>query len=642
MPEDSRKLYRDRDMKDEMLPPKRIMDGVIKGINVGGNQSGIPTPNGFMLFDESYRGKPLVFAGTIGLIPRKLGKKKLYEKKAMPGDYIVIIGGRTGVDGIHGATFSSVSLDFGSPATAVQIGDAITQKKFSDAIAKEARDLGLYNSITDNGAGGFSSSISEMAKESRGCHVELEKAPLKYPGLEPWQIWISESQERMTLSVPKKKWSAFRNLMKRRGVEAVIVGTFTDSGKCTVTYQKKKVMDISLDFLHDGIPQKHLVTEKPAISYMIWREPKIKAPKDFTVSLLSLLKRHNLSSHEFVSRQYDHEVMAGSVLKPTQGAGRVTADAAVFKPVLQSPKAVVLSSGVAPYYANIDPYAMAAAAIDTAVRNSIAVGASLDHLALLDNFCWASSNEPERLWQLKEAARACYDVAVAYGTPYISGKDSMFNDFKGYDEAGNSLKISVLPTLLISTIGVISEATKAISMDVKAAGDAVYLLGETNDELGGSEYYRMIAEHGQQGKWGSTVPKVDTKKNLQLYRAFEKAGKADFVSSAISVGRGGLSVALARMTMAGKRGIVADISKIRGRAKVSYAKLFSESQGRIVATVSPESAKKFESLFKGLPFSKIGTVQKSASLEISDGRKKLVGASVEKLLETYRERFKNW
>ncbi len=642
-PDDMRRLFRDGERTQEMLSARRIADGVIRGINAGGNQSGIPTPHGFMLFDSSYRGKPLVFAGTVGLIPKRVGERKLYEKKALPGDYIVIVGGRTGADGIHGATFSSVSLDSGSPSTAVQIGDPITQKKLSDVIAKEARDMELYNSITDNGAGGFSSSISEMARESGGCKVDLEKAPLKYPGLEPWQIWISESQERMTLAVPKKKWKTFQNLMRRRGVEATIIGVFTKSGMCRVTYKGKNVVDLSMDFLHNGLPKKHFRTMKPVLPYMvISREPKIRIHKDLSGAFLSMLSRFNLAGQDFLHRQFDHEVQGGSVIKPVQGAGRVTGDASIFRPVLSSNRGVVLSSALTPFYSDIDPYRMAAAAIDTAIRNTIVAGGTLDHLALLDNFCWTESTDPKRLWQLKEAARACYDYAVLYGTPFISGKDSMFNDFKGYDEKGLFTKISALPTLLISTIGVIEDAMQAVSIGSKVPGDLVYVLGETHDELGGSEYFRMISDHGQEGNIGGTVPKVDGKKNVKLYRAFTKASRKGLVASAVSVHRGGLAYALSRMSLASKLGLDVDISKISGSARDNYVKLFSESMGRIVVTVSLARKREFEKLFVGIPVKLIGKVTKRSTLLIRSRGKKLVSVSLDTALAAYRKTFATW
>ncbi|MBI3573418.1 hypothetical protein HY090_00010 [Candidatus Kaiserbacteria bacterium] len=400
---------------------------------------------------------------------------------------------------------------------------------------------------------------------------------------------------------------------------------------------------MDLRFMH-GVPLAHLHT---APRTMLAEEPELTVPKDFSGAVAAMLSRLNLASNEFLSRQFDHEVQSGSVIKPIQGAGRVSGEAGIFKPVLSSPRAVVLSSALTPFYSDLDPYRMAAAAIDGAVRAAIAAGASLDYLALLDNFCWTESDKPERLWQLKEAARACFDYATLYGTPFISGKDSMFNDFKGYDEKGNFVKISALPTLLISTIGVMEDAEKAVSIDPKFAGDYVYLLGETHEELGGSEYFRMIAEHGQAGRIGGAVPKTDGKKNLKLYRAFSKAVKAELVASAISVGRGGLAVALSKMFMAGGLGIEADISKIPGTIIYDSAgavpnTLFSESQGRILATVSPQNAKTFEKLCQGLPIRRIGLVTKGKTLSIRSGKKKLASLSLGKALAAYRKIFKGW
>ena len=335
-PKDTRVLYRDKALTQKMLLPRRIMDGVIQGVNVGGNCSGIPTVNGFVYFNDRFRGKPLVFVGTVGLIPKKVCRKDSTKKRAESGDYIVMIGGRVGQDGIHGATFSSESMDSGSPATAVQIGDPITQKKLSDAIVKEARDAGLYHSITDNGAGGLSCSVAEMAKECNGCHVDLEKVPLKYPGLEPWKIWISESQERMTLAVPKNKWKKFSQLMQDRGVEATIIGTFNKSGKCVVTYKDKTLLDIDLAFLHDGLPEKKLVSSEVAL---LQNKPPAQKTRNLTPIVGEILKRLNITSYEFISNQYDHEVQANSVIKPLQGRGRVNGDAAVIRPIKTQSKA---------------------------------------------------------------------------------------------------------------------------------------------------------------------------------------------------------------------------------------------------------------------------------------------------------------
>jgi phosphoribosylformylglycinamidine synthase len=639
-PADEALLYRAPDRQQPMLSPRRIMDGVIDGVKVGGNCSGIPTPQGFLYFDSRYKGKPLVFVGTVGLIPRHAGARLLHQKKAHAGDLIVMAGGRVGQDGIHGATFSSEALDSGSPATAVQIGDPITQKKMSDALVKEARDLDLFSSITDNGAGGLSCSVAEMARECDGCRVRLDAVPLKYPNLEPWKIWISESQERMTLSVPPEKWDAFSDLMNRRGVEATIIGEFTDSGRCVVEYNGQTVMDVELEFLHNGLPSKQLRSE-PATQTHI--EPSFPIPSDLSATLLSMLNRLNLSSSEFISTQFDHEVQAGSVLKPLQGRGRVNSDASVTRPLLDSPKGVALSQGLCPAYSDIDSYHMAACAIDTAVRNIVAVGADPTCIALLDNFCWCSSTDPHRLGQLKQSVKACYDYATAYQAPFVSGKDSMFNDFKGFDADGKPLLLSIPPTLLISAICVMEDAQKAVSMDAKIEGDYVYVLGDTADELGASEYFAHMGEQQTGHPFiGNRVPKVDAKKNLALYQKLFSCIDAGLVASCVSVSRGGLATALARTAMAGLLGLDVSLSELGNTALRDDSILFSESQGRFLVTVSPANAQRFESLLQGSPHYRIGTVSGTyLSIKGRSGTE-IVCVGVSDLLSAYKKRFGGW
>ncbi len=638
-PKDTRPLFKDKNLTQKMLPPRRIMDGVIAGVNVGGNCSGIPTAQGFVYFNDRYRGKPLVFAGTVGLIPRIIKGKDSTEKEAKNGDYIVMVGGRVGQDGIHGATFSSEEMDSGSPATAVQIGDPITQKKLSDAIVKEARDLGLYTSITDNGAGGISCSVAEMAKECNGCSVELEKVPLKYPGLEPWKIWISESQERMTLSVPKSKWEKFNELMKRRGVEATVIGTFNNSGKCKVTFDKKVIMDVELEFLHNGLPKKQLTTMEEK---KVFVEPPVQNNSNLSKTLISMLKRLNIASYEFISNQYDHEVQASSVLKPLQGRGLVNADAAVLKPVLDSKRGIVLSAALAPTYSEIDSYKMAAASIDTSIRTAIAAGGDIENLALLDNFCWCSSTDPVRLNQLKKAVKACFDYSILYGTPLISGKDSMFNDFKGFDKDGKPLLISIPPTLLISSIGVMKDATKAISIDFKFARDLIYILGDTYNELGGSEYFALLSEEDKKEYVGNNVPAVDGEKNKKLYKAFSKCTESGIIASAISIGRGGLVVALSKSSISGKLGAEISLEKIKSTTSDNFT-LFSESQGRILASVNPKNKDKFEKTLKGNSFTLIGKVSKDEKIKIvGKNKNEIVNINVADALKSYKSTFKDF
>ncbi len=599
--------FRDKDCTDALLPPVNIMNGVVAGVEAGGNCSGIPTPAGFVYFDERFAGKPLVFVGTIGLIPREINGKPGHEKKANAGDKIVMAGGRVGADGIHGATFSSVALDEGSPATAVQIGDPITQKKMSDAIVKEVRDKGWYSGITDNGAGGLSSSVGEMAEQSGGFHLELEKVPLKYPGLSPWEIWISESQERMTLAVPPENTDKLIEFFAKRGVEATVVGTYTDSGRAEITWHDEKIMDIEMEFLHDGNPETPL---KTTFTRGGDPEPDIPEPTSYDQTLIDMMGRLNICSKEFIATQYDHNVQGSAVLGPIQGKGRVYAEASVSRPVLDSSKGVVLSQGLFPRYSDIDTAAMAAAGLDMAVRNAVAAGVDFNQLALLDNFCWCSSDELERLGQLKRAVETIYDMAVKYQTPFISGKDSMFNDFKGYDENGKAIKVSAPPTLLVSSIGIIPHVERSISIAPKATGDLVYLLGDTKDELGASEYYDHL------GHLGNNVPETDSHQNLRLYKLYVRASRDRLIASAMAVGYGGLGATLAKKAIAAQLGLDIDLSKIDLRADKA---LFSESTGRIVVTVAPQNKKAFERNFKGFEDCHyIGSVAHSENLFIRD------------------------
>jgi len=619
-------LFRGKDRTNPVLSPRQILDGVVRGVGVGGNCSGIPTPQGWCWFDNRYSGKPLVFAGTVGVMPLEHDSRKLYEKQAQPGDLVVMAGGRVGKDGIHGATFSSEALDPQSPVTAVQIGDPITQKKFSDVIVKEARDMGLYRSITDNGAGGISCSVAEMAKECNGCHVYLDRVPLKYPGMAPWEIWISESQERMTLAVPPEKLDAFKELMQRREVEATVIGTFTDSGRCVVESRGTVVMDVGLDFLHDGLPKKHLRTTYTKKTYP---EPCIPCPERLDATLLAMLQRKNLCSREFISIQYDHTVQGGHVLGPIQGAGRVQADATLTRVVLNSRKGVGLSQGLFPSYSEIDAFLMAGAGIDTAIRGLIAIGVPLETIAILDNFCWCSSDEPERLGQLKHAARGCYEFATAFGTPFISGKDSMFNDFSGYDAENNPIKISVPPTLLISSIGIHQDVSKAVSLDAKVAGDLVYVIGETREELGGSEYFAHL------GFIGNTVPRLDAAVSRERYGRLTEAISRELIASACPVSHGGLGTTLAKVAIAGQLGM--DLT-IDADMRPDYF-LFSESLGRFVVTVAPDNKRAFERIV-GTDATLLGRVG-GRSLRIT-ARKLLLDLTVDELGTAYKAPFRRY
>ncbi|BEP32570.1 MAG: hypothetical protein WBIAU2_07970 [Wolbachia endosymbiont of Drosophila biauraria] len=609
------KFYRDKERTDEILQPKYIMKEVIHGVNVAGNCSGIPTQLGSVYFDDRFCGKPLVFVGSIGIIPRNINNAPSHIKGPKNGDKIVIIGGRVGRDGIHGATFSSEALSGNSPSTIVQIGDPITQKKLSNAVIK-ARDLDLYNAITDNGAGGLSSSIGEMGKD--GFEVDLSKVLLKNDGMAQWEIWISESQERMTLAVPEENLPMFKQIMKKHDVEVCMIGEFNESGKAVVKCPEGTViMDIETEFLHDGNPKVHLQTKPWSKGLPALCAGMTTSSPSLAIELKEMLSRPNICSKEFIVVQYDHEVQGSSVLKPLQGKGRVCSEAIVSRPILSSNKGVVKSQGFGSSYGEIDTYHMAACAIDTAIRNYVAAGGNINHLALLDNFCWCDAYNPERLWQLKKAAEACYDFATAFKTPFISGKDSMFNDFKGYDENGEKVIISAPPSLLISAIGIIENIENAVSLDVKMPGDLIYVLGETLDELGRSEYQLYS------GIGNNNVPKVDAKSARKLYERYNQAIKDGIIASAIAPNLGGLVIALAKSLIAGDLGAEIDLSlvpigKIQNTDIINKIIMFSESQSRILVTIAPQNQKRFEELFEGAVYSCIGKATEKKVLNIKD------------------------
>jgi phosphoribosylformylglycinamidine synthase len=542
-----------------------------------------------------------------------------------------------GKDGIHGATFSSEVLHAGSPATAVQIGDPITQKKLADAQI-EARDLGLYHSVTDNGAGGLSCAVAEMARECGGCRVELEKIPIKYEGLLPYEIWISESQERMTYAVPPENVDAFCRLLERRGVEATVIGEFNDTSRCVVEFKGRRVMDVDMRFLHDGVPQKIL---RSTYTPPDLPEPDFPEPGEQAKILARMLASLNLCSKEYVVRQFDHEVQAGSVIKPLVGRHLdVHSDAVVSSPLLDRHEGIALSHGIYPTYGDIDPYWMAACAIDTAIRNVVVVGANPERVALLDNFCWSSSDEPERLGQLKRTAQACYDFATAYLAPFISGKDSMFNDFKGFDEDGRQVKISVPPTLLISSLGIVEDVRQCVTLDAKFAGDRIYLVGVTRDELGASEYYARMGEHLRGIRFvGKKVPKVDAALNRKVYAALHQAIRKGLVAGAGSVGAGGLAVALARMALAGDLGVEVSLDAVAAEPEGLRPDriLYSESQGRILVTVGPDEEREFAQSFNALPCRSIGRVVPEAELRIlSAGQKMYLSEKLQALRQAYK------
>lgn len=623
-------------MPSRLLHPRRVMEGVRKGVEDGGNKSGVPTVNGAIVFDERYLGKPLVYCGTIGLMPRTIHGMPGYEKTPTAGDAIVMTGGRIGKDGIHGATFSSEELHEESPATAVQIGDPITQRKMYDFIIK-ARDLGLYHAITDNGAGGLSSSVGEMSEATGGCRLDLSKAPLKYDGLQPWEILLSEAQERMTLAVPQDKLQEFLALAKHMDVEATTLGEFTDSGYFQVFYGDKPVANLPMDFMHNGLPQMQLkaVWKNSQMTQPMQNNVAMPDPNDKADFLLKMLGRLNICSKENIVRQYDHEVRGGSVVKPFVGKNQdAPADAGVLRPVLEDEAGIVISNGICPKFSDYDTYHMMANALDEAVRNAVAVGADPNHMAGCDNFCWCdpiqSEKTPDGEYKLAQLVRACEALGkycLDYGVPCISGKDSMKNDY-----IGDGKKISIPPTVLFSVLAKIQNVNDAVTSDFKATGNKIYLLGYTKNEMAGSEAFAEL------GINGGRVPQVDSATALRRYQAYHTATQKHLVKACHDLSDGGLAVALAEMCMGGLFGAKIDLSRM-GREKdmTSMETLYSESASRFLVEVEPDTCAEFEALFQEHCY-QIGEVGKAtANMEVYAGESLVFSQTIEAMTKAFKK-----
>lgn len=625
------------------LHPRRLLDGVVEGVRDGGNKSGIPTVFGQLLFDPGYLGKCLVFVTAVGLMPARVAGEPSEQKTTTAGDLIVMCGGRVGKDGIHGVTASSEVFSEHTPAGHVQIGDPYTQKKMHDFLL-EARDEGLIRFITDNGGGGLSSSIGESARFSGGAEVALEKVPLKYEGLDPWEIWVSESQERMTVAVRPEDVSRFLELSRLHGVESTVIGRYTDSGKLHLTYAGETCAFVDLDLLRAGFPQWEFEAEWIPPERRGLTEPVLGEPGDCTRLLLDLLSSPNLASTEWIARQYDHEVQGGSVLKPLLGVGRdMPADAAVLRPLLSSRRGLAYAQAILPFYSRIDAYAMTACTIDEAFRRVLAVGGDPDHVGGVDNFCWPSIHydpvlNPDgrfKAAQLVRACRALKDTCLAYGIPLLSGKDSMYVDGHLPGSYGETHKVSAPETIQFSTISVVEDVRRCVSPEVKVAGDLLFAAGLTRDELGGSEYYRHL------GYTGVNVPQVRCADFLPLYRAIAALVREEQIASLHGVYRGGLAVHLALIAIAGGLGLRVDARRIpaEGVRRLDTL-LFSESAGRFLFTAEPARRPEIEARLQGFPVCWIGEVVSDPRLEILglDGRVGLA-ATLEELAAAWKRPF---
>ena len=607
-----------------VLHPRRVFKGVRAGVADYGNRMGIPTINGAICFDDRYVANPLVFCGTVGIMPKHMSQQGMQK----PGDLVVVAGGLTGRDGIHGVTFASGELTTESESvssSSVQIGNPIVEKKLLDVLLK-ARDRGLYSRITDCGGGGLSSAIGEMGAET-GVRVDLEKVLLKYAGLSYAEIWISESQERMVMAVPPDKARELLDMFAAEDVTATVIGEFTDNKRLQLYYDGHRVSDLDMEFLHNGLPQ----LERKARWKPVRRaEPDFPQPKDLSGDLLRILGSWNVCSKEWVIRQYDHEIQGGSVLKPLVGCDNDgPGDASVIRPVLDSDKGLIISNGINPRYGDLDPYWMAASAIDEALRQVIAVGGNLDRVALLDNFCWGNPEKPDRMAGLVRAAQACHDMALGYSVPFISGKDSLYNE---YDTESGS--ICIPPTLLVSAMAVTDDVNRTVSMDCKQAGDAIYIVGATYNELGGSHYL------GIHDFIGNDVPRVDPARSKTLMNALSVATSRGLVRACHDCSEGGIGVAAAEMAFAGGIGMKIDLTNVplgEAMERDDFI-LFSESNSRFIVEVAPENTVKFEKVMKNIDCAALGKVTKDNRFKVNgrDGAL-LLSVSIKKLKEAWQQ-----
>ncbi len=618
-----------------LLHPRRIRDGVHHGVIDGGNQSGIPYGRGWEFFDDRFLGKPLVYCGTVGRMPVTVTGRPTEVKSARPGDRIVMVGGRIGKDGIHGATFSSAELTEESPVQAVQIGDPITQKMMFDFLL-EAREAGLYSSVTDNGAGGLSSSVGEMARQPGGAWLDLSLAPLKYQGLAPWEVLVSEAQERMTLAVPPAQLPAFLELARLREVEATDLGAFTESGTLEVRWGRQVVGLLPLDFLHDGDPELRIEADwqRPAPQALApWAAPATAAEGNALAE--AFLARDNLRSNEQLARTYDHEVKALTVVKPWVGAHRdVPADASVFMIAHDGDlTGYALAEGVFPTYSDHDAWAMAQAGVDLAVRRVIAAGARADRIAALDNYCWPDPMPGEKnpdaahkAAQLVRASKGLAEICIAYGVPLISGKDSMKND-----AVVGGKRISIPPTLLASAIALVKDVRRAVTLEAAEPGELLVLVGETRQELGGTEW---AAARGQAG---GEVPRTAPATLWPGYQAVAGAIAAGMVQAAHAVGRGGLLASLFLMARASGLGLTADLARARTAGAVDWeGLLLGETTGRLLLALEPARLPDLRAALAGVPHQVIGAFDASGRLRVGLGAAPLIDTPVADLARAWK------
>ncbi len=603
----------------EKLPPgvkhpTYLFNGVVDGIGSYGNSIGIPTVNGATVFDEDYTGNVLVYAGCIGVLP-----KDQYKTEIKSGDLCVLVGGKTGHDGIHGVTFASVELSEDSEEegrSAVQIANPIEEEKVKRAL-KQLSDQKLGSGITDIGGGGLSCGVCESAdKYGLGIDAYLDRVPLKADDMAPWEIWISESQERMLFAIPPENLEKVKKIFEAEQVELTVLGTYNESKHARIFYKDELVGDLVLETLFNP-PKLHRTTNWKPVPKL---DPEIPMPDDLGGVLKKLLSSYQICSKEKVVRRYDQEVKGQTVIKPLQGWNAGPSDASVIKPLHDNWKGVSLASGINPRYGKIDPYWMAASVIDEAIRNSVCVGGR--RWALLDNFTWGNPEYEDRLGSLLYACRGCYDTAKIYEAPFVSGKDSLYNE---------SPLGPVAPTLLITSLGIVPDIRKAITMELKEVGNALYLIGVTKPEIGGSEYIRLYDE------LGGSVPKVDAETNFKAYKKLLDAMDAGLVRACHDCSEGGLAVAVAEMAFTGDLGVDMDLAKVPVSENLrDDILLFSESNGRLLVEVPADKTEEFEKAMDGSAVSCIGAIKSEPRMTVTKDGKPVFEEELGALIEAWK------
>jgi len=602
--------------------PKIMLKRVVAGIADYGNKVGIPTVNGCVQFHNSYLRNPLVFVGSVGILP-----KNKYVRNPKPGHKILLVGGKTGRDGIKGASFASISITKTTGVkyyAAVQIGNPIEEKKIIEGIIR-ARDHPkgpLYSLVTDLGGGGLAVAVCESFR-NLGAEISLDKIPLKHLDMDPWEIWISESQERMLLAVPEENLEEIKRIFDEEDCEATVIGEVNDSKRVVIKQGESVVGNLSLDFLFSNPPKLTLNAFLASNNQNLSINEQKLIKLDYNQVLLSLTSDPNIASKEWIIRQYDHEVGARTIIKPLQGLNLdAPGDAVVLKPLYHSWKGIVISNGGNPNY-SIDPYRMALSAIDEAIRNNVSCGGR--RIALLDNFSWGNPMIKEELAKLVLACKACYDGAKGYDAPFISGKDSLYNEYIEGNE-----RHEIVPTLMITAIGIIPDVRKSVTMDFKRSGNYVYILGFTSDELGGSLFYRKF------GIDGGEVPNVNPERAKIIYEKVIKAIDRGLVKSCHDCSEGGLSVAIAEMCIGGNCGVEIDLSKVPTNLNKPYKILFSESNSRLIVEVAQGYEKEFEFAIRGIPFAKIGYVTSEKRLVFSMEDEKIIDLELSDIIKAYK------